>query len=125
MCFYLHRDECLDGTTLNLDSGSGDFDNLSIQHFIVFGTTRNGVKMNLENHIATRVLDHAVTDVLVNFTVDNKDDVAVLGVAGAFKLLLNSVTNVSKLGTYFSLIFLLRLRPSSIGSRRINWVIVT
>ena len=91
MCFYLHGDECLDRTTLNLNSRSGNFNNLSIEHFIFFRAAGNSEKLNLENDIATRVLDHAIADVLVNSDVNNKDDVSVLGMASTFKLLLNSI----------------------------------
>ena len=91
MCFYLHGDECLDRASLDLNSRSGNFNNLSIEYFIFFRAAGYSEKLNLENDIATRVLDHAIADVLVNSDVNNKDDVSVLGVAGTFKLLLNSI----------------------------------
>ena len=91
MRYYLHGNESLDGTTLNLDSRCSHFNNFAVEHLVLFRAAGDSEELNLENDIATGVLNHTVSDVLVDLHVNYKDDVTMLRVTGAFELLFNPI----------------------------------
>ena len=57
---YLEGDEGLDGTALHLEASGDDLDDTAIEHLVSLGQARNGHKLDFEDHVSARVLDHTV-----------------------------------------------------------------
>jgi len=59
---YLERNEGLDWSTLHSDTSGHNLDDTTVQHFIPKGQTCDGHKLDLEDDVATGVLDDPIVN---------------------------------------------------------------
>ena len=88
---YLHCDEALYAAWLDLDAGTCDFDDSTIEHFTNFRCASDCFECHWENDIATRVLYDPVPNFPIWFFLIPYEqyDVAVFRVASSNVGLLN------------------------------------